>query len=246
MFCGVGCGSLLGCVRSPPVLSLCLLVVFRPWCQSCVSFPLGCPYRCVCVVALAVAGVVVWQLGCAGGLCGVLGSSLFGCSPFSPCGCTLPPLCGAWWFVGATQCGWCGVRPGLRRRVLAGVRLRGPRDVDWVGGRGGVCPSGVACPSLVCVPVPVIAPSPPVPRLLAFPFPSPQVVLCPRVVLPPVPCPCGRLPATLGLPSRPCRGPPLCPSTSGCAGGGVGGGGCGASGARQWNVWSHQRRVSGV
>ena len=76
-----------------------------------------------CVVALAVAGVVAWRLGCAVGLRSVLGGSPGGCSPFSPCGCTLLPLCGVQWPVHATRCGLCGVRSLSRRRVLAGVRL---------------------------------------------------------------------------------------------------------------------------
>ena len=172
-----------------------------------------------CVVALAVAGVVAWRLGCGGGLRGVLGGSPGGCSPFFPCGCTLLPLCGVRWSVGATRCGSCGIRSVLRRRVLAGVRLRGSRGVDL--GWGGAGLSVVACPSCVCALVPVVAPSPPVPRPLAFPFPGPLVVSCPRVALPPVPCPCGRLPATLGLSSPLCRGPSLCPFPSRCGGGGV-------------------------
>ena len=116
------------------------------------------------VVALAVAGVIAWQLGCAGGLRGVLGGSPGGCSPFLPCGCTFLPLCGVRWPVGATRCSPCGVRSVLRRRVLAGVRLRGSCGVDW--GWGGAALSVVACPSCVCALVPVVAHSSLVPRPL--------------------------------------------------------------------------------
>ena len=103
--CGALCvGNLWssGCVGSPTVLSLCLLVVLRPGCRSRIPFSLRCPGRCVCVVALAVAGVVPWRRGCGARLCAVLGDYLCGCSPFSPCWCTLLPLCGARWPVGAT------------------------------------------------------------------------------------------------------------------------------------------------
>ena len=157
-FCGLGCRDPLRCVGPPPVLSLCLLVVLRPRCRGRVPFSLRCPCRCVRVVVLAVAGVIALRLRCCGGLRGVLGGSLSARSPFSPCGCTLLPLCPAWWLVGATHCGSCGVRSGLRRRVLAGLRLRGSCGVNWVGRWGAAGPSGVACPSFVCVLVPVVAP----------------------------------------------------------------------------------------
>ena len=169
-----------------------------------------------CLVALAVAGVAARRLGCGGGLRGVLGGSPRGCSPFSPCGCTLLPLCGVRWSMGATRCGWCAVRSVLQRRILAGVRPRRSCGVD--SGWGGAGLSVVAFPSCVCALVPVVAPSPPMPRPLAFPFPGLLVVSCPRVALPPVPCPCGRLAATLGLSSPPCRGPSLCTFSSRCGG----------------------------
>ena len=153
-----------------------------------------------------------------------------GCSAFLPSGCTLLPLCGARWSVGATRCGLCVVWSGLRRRVLVGVRLRGSRRVDLLGGWGNGRPSGVVCPSLVCLLAPVGVPSPPVPRLLVLPFPCFPVFPCPCVALPPVSCPCGRLPATLGLSLLPCCGPSLCPFPSRCAGGRLGGGLCGADG----------------
>ena len=123
------------------------------------------------------------------------------------------------------------------RRFLAGVRLRRSRGIGW--GWGGAGPSVVACRSCVCALVSVVVPSPSVPGPLVLPFPGPLVVSCGRVVSPPVPCPCGRLPATLGLSSPPCRGPPICPFPSRCGGCGVGGGplgrrwpmsGCGWSG----------------
>ena len=140
---------------------------------------------------------------------GVLGSFLGWCSPFSPCGCALLPLCGGGWLAGVSWCGPCGVWSVLQRRVLAGVRLRGSPGVSW--GWGGADPSIVACPSCVCALVPVVALSPSVPRPLVLPLPGPLVVSCPRVAPPPVPCPCGRLPVTLGPSSPPCQGVP-CPS----------------------------------
>ena len=116
---------------------------------------------------------------------------------------------------------WRQVRAAAAR--LVGVRLWELRGVDWLGGWSGAGNSGLACSSFVCVLVPVAAPSSPVARPLALPFPGPPVVPCPRVVLPPVPCACGCLPATLGRSWPPCRGPSLCPFLSRCAGGGVGG-----------------------
>ena len=96
---------------------------------------------------------------------------------------------------------------------------------DWVGGCGGAGSSGVVCAYLpIRVLVPAVALSPPVPSPLAFPFRSvggPLVVPCPRVLLALLPCPCGRLPVTLGLSSPLCRGPSLCPYPFWCAGGGV-------------------------
>ena len=152
-FRGVGWCGPLGCVGSSPVLSLCLLVVPRPSCCGRVLFQLWRPCRCVCVVALAVAAVIAWRLGCGGGLCCVLGGSLCGCLPLPLRRCTLLTLCRDWWSVGATRCGSCPVRYGLRRRVWAGVRLWGdPGALVWLcsfgvarcrrgGGPGGRCPS---------------------------------------------------------------------------------------------------------
>ena len=183
---------------------------------------------------------------------GVLGGSLGGCSPFSPCGCALLPLCGVRWWVGVSWCGLCGVGSVLRRRALVGVRFRGSRGVSW--GWGGAGPSVVACPSCVCALVPVVALSPSVPRPLVLPRPGPLVVSCPLVAPPPVPCPCGCLLVTFGPSSPPCRGvlsrpllfPFPCPFPSRCGGGGVGGGpagrrwpmpGGGSSGATGGGFW---------
>ena len=122
------------------------------------------------------------------------------------------------------------------------------------GGWGVAGPSVVAWPSCVCALVPVVAPSWSVPRTLVLPLPRLLMVSCPRVVLSSMPCPCGRLPATLGLSSPPCRGvlslalPFACPCIfpSRCKGGVVGWGACGAPLANAWGwvVWSHRRRVS--
>ena len=164
-----------------------------------------------CVVALAVAGrglavrVWWWAARCSRRF-------PYGWKPFSPCGCTLLPLCGVRWPVGATRCGSCGVWWVLRRRGLTGVRPWGSSCVD--SGWGGAGLSVVACPSCVRALVPVVAPSPLVPRPLAFPFPGLLLVSCRRVALTPVPCPCGCLPATSGPCSLPCHGPSLCPCAS--------------------------------
>ena len=82
----------------------------------------------------------------------------------------------------------------------------------------------------MCALVPAVAPPPYVLRPLALPFPGPLVVSCPRVVLPPVPCPCGRLPATLGLSSPLAAGPPFALSLPGIVVVGWGGGLWGADG----------------
>ena len=68
-----------------------------------------------------------------------LSGSLCGCIPLPMCGCTLLHMCGNWWSVSATRCGSFGVRSGLGRRVLAGVRIRGglPCASVWL------CPLGV-------------------------------------------------------------------------------------------------------
>ena len=184
------------------------------------------------------ARVVAWRLGCRGGLCGVPGGSLCGYIPFPLCRCTLLPLCGDWWLVGATRCGSWGVRSGLRPPFgpacasgvvclvpWCGRALCGSRGVDWVRGWGGDGPPGVVCPSfVVCVLAPVLAPSPQVPWPLAFPFPrvgGPPVVHCPGVVLPPVPCPCGRLLLPGASPRPLAAGLTLCPFCFRCACGGV-------------------------
>ena len=205
--------------------------------QSCPSASVPAPVlgvraaspspSCVRAVA-AVWWPLGWRLGCPDGLCGGLSGSLCGCFPlFLFRSIPLPP-CGEWSSVGATRCGSCGVKSGLRQRVFAGVRLRavplvprggrvpgGSRGVDWVGGGG-------ACRPLLCgVPLPRGA-RPGARRPALFPsalapgffFPSVgglPVVPCPRVVLPPVPCSGGRLHVTLGLSSPPYRGPSLCP-----------------------------------
>ena len=138
--------------------------------------------------------------------------------------------------AGLSWSGPCGVRSVLRRPVLAGVRHQGSRDVSC--GWGGAGSSVVACPSCVCALVPVVALSPSVPRPLVVPLPGPFVVSCPRVALPPVPCPCVRLPVTLGPSSPPWRGvlsrtlpfPCPCPFPSRWRGGGVGEGPVG----RRW------------
>ena len=146
-------------------------------------------YAVACVVAVAVAGVVAWRLGYGVRLRGVFVAPPCGCSPFSLCGCTLLPLSGVLWPVGATRCGLCGARCVLRQRVMPGVRLWGSCGVNW--GRGGAGLSVVACPSCMCALVPVVAPSPPVPQPVAFPFPGLLVVSCPRVALPWCPVPVG-------------------------------------------------------
>ena len=183
-------------------------------------------FAVACVVALAAAEDVAWRRGRGCQLrSGVLGGSFGGCSPFLPCGCALLPLREVCWSVGVSQCGSCGVRSVVRRRVLAGVRL-----LRWGVGR---CWSFCFGVPFLCVGlVSVVAPSPSVPQPLIRPLPGPLTVCCLFVVWPPVPCPCGRLPATLGLSSPPCRGvlslplpfPCPCPFPSRCAGGGVGGG----------------------
>ena len=89
--------------------------------------------------------------------------------------------------------------PGRER---ARAREGQAKGQDTPGRGPGAGPSVVACSSCVCALVPTVAPSPSVPRPLVLPFPGPLVVSCPRVASPPVPCPFGRLPVTLG-PSRP-------------------------------------------
>ena len=174
-----------------------------------------------------VAGVVVWRLGCGGGLCGVPPSPCVGVPPF-PCAGT-----GGWWPradvvrpVSGLGCG--GGRVPLAWSALClgvAVSLGGLAVSTGCGGWGGAGPCGVAGPSFVVrVLVPVVASSSPVPWPLPFPFlgvGGPLVVLCPRVVLPPLSCPCGCLPVTLRLSWPPCRGPSLCPSPFRCAGGAV-------------------------
>ena len=208
------------------------------------SPPVPVPLRLCCC-----GRVVAWRLGCSGGLRGVLGGSLSGCSPFSPCGYTLPALCGARWSVGATWCGSCGVWSELRRQVLVGVQLWGSRSADLVGGGGGAGPSGEACPSFVSLPAPVSAPSPPVPRLLALPFPGPPMVPCPS---------CCIAAGALSLSAPACylgpllallpRAFPLPFPFPICWWWGTGGGAVGRrlAHARGWVVWSHWPRVSGV
>ena len=122
------------------------------------------------------------------------------------------PLCGGWWFVGATRCGSCAVGSGLRWRVLAGVCLWGSASCApaWhcsLGSRLSSHPS----PSLVLWPLPSPCPS----------VGGPSVIPGPRVVLPPVPCAPWCVPLTWCHSSPPCRGPSLCPFPFRCPGGGV-------------------------
>ena len=145
-------------------MSLCLRVIPRPWCRGRVLFTLRHPWRCVRVVALAVAGVVAWRLGCAGGLCVALGGF--------PCGCTPPPPCVGVPSFPCPGTGGRGARPGVVRalsglgcggaswRACASGAVRlvprcvpvpwGSRAVDWVGGSG-------QCWSLCCG-VPLLSP----------------------------------------------------------------------------------------
>ena len=106
-FCGDCWGGPLGWVGSPPIPPLCLRVVPRPWCRGGVPCFFGAR-KFLCAVALR----------------GAIRVSLSVCIPLPLCWCTLAPLCGDRWSVRATRCGSCRVRSVLRRRVLAGVRLR--------------------------------------------------------------------------------------------------------------------------
>ena len=186
---GSGCCGPLGCVESRPVLSHRLFVVLLPGCRGRVPFSLRCPCRCVCLVALAVAGVVTWQLGCGASLRSVFGGSLLGVAPYPRVGIPSFPCVEPWWPVGSTHCGSCCVRSGLRRRVLSGLRLRGSCGVDSVGEWGSAGPSGVACPAFACVLVTAVAPSLPVPWLwpflcLALRWFIAPVLRCPRCPVP--------------------------------------------------------------
>ena len=142
-----------------------------------------------------------------------------------------------------------GDRFGLQWRVLAGARLSGgpPYASVWPcslvvsgcrlagGSATGTVPPVWCAPPLWCASCLVIVPSPPVPTPLAFPLPIPggaPVLPCPRVVLIPVPCPCERLPVTLGFSPAPCRRPSLRPFPFRCAGGGV----VARSVGRRWRV----------
>ena len=118
---------------------------------------------------------------------------------------------------------WGRASPGVVRRPL-GV------------GRAG--PSVVVCRFCVLVLVPAVMSSFPARRSLFPPLLGPWVVSCSHVVSPPVPCPYGGLPVTLGASVPPCRNVPLCclsspcpcPLPSRCGGGRVGGGGAAGPG----------------
>ena len=138
-----------------------------------------------------------------------------------------------------------------------GVRRCGPYGVRfcfggvcWGPARPGVarCLLGVKCCWSLCCGMPFLQGGPgatvvssfSAPRSLFLPLPGPWVVSSSPVVSLPVPCPCGRLPVTLG-PSFPlCRSVPFCPLPSSwpcpfpsrSGGGGVGGGLWGADGPR--------------
>ena len=115
---------LRGCPPLGPVLWSRALWGFLPLGLGAVAGPSS--YSGACEVALAVAGVVACRWGRGGGLCGgVPGVFLCGCSPFSPCGCALIPLCGFRRLVGVSRCCPYGVRFVFRRRMLGACTSRG-------------------------------------------------------------------------------------------------------------------------
>ena len=206
--------------RSPSLMS-----------QPCPLFLRLC--CCVCVVALALSGVAAWRLGCGVGLCGVLGGSLCGWFPFflvyppSPVRglvvCGRDPVRFVRRQVRAAAARLGGRAPGGRSAWCLGVAVAlccRAKSAEWGAGAVLVFPVWRAPPSWCASWCPLLRPLP----QCHGPFPrvgGPPAVPCRRVALPPLPCPCGRLPATCNLSSPPCCGPSLCHFPPRCAGGGV-------------------------
>ena len=127
-----------------PSLGTCALVscplgvlASSPGCRGRVLFLLWCLCGGPCCGWGRRLAVRAWWWAARGFSRRLLG----GCSPYSGCGCALPPLCGFRWLVGVCRCVPYGVRSVLWRRVLAGLRLWGSHSVRWGRGR---------CLSLLC------------------------------------------------------------------------------------------------
>ena len=180
---------------------------------------------------------------------GVFGGSLGGCSPFSPCGCALHPLCGFRLPVGVSRCGPYSVRSVLRLRVLAGVVARCPLGVGrcwslrW--GMPFLClrPGARRCVLSLWATVPGPSPSWPVGGFLlpccvappALSLWAPDCYLGPLLAFLPV-CPFPSLALPLPVPFA-------FPVWWWWSGGAA----CGAPMVHAWGrvVWSHRRRVRG-
>ena len=202
-------------------------VPLPPWCPlSWVSRP--CPLPPVVPVPLPLCWLLLWPRSSPGGEGVVLGcAAVFSAAP--PVGVAPCPLVGVPSFPCAGSGGWwarAGAVRGVSGPCCGGASWRactsGGRAVLTGDGAVLVLPLWRAitvcapwCPSLR--PIPLCHSS-------GISFFWPFGGFLPPCCVAPVPCPCGRLPATLGLSLPPCRGPFLCPFPSGCGGGWVGGG----------------------